>query len=321
MNPNVHDWLNLIVRWAHVLAAIMWIGDSFLFMWLDSHLRKDDSKNREGDVIGELWMAHGGGFYELVKRRSLAVMPEPLYSFKWESYSTWITGFFLVTVVYYLGGAASLVAPGAALGHGGAVALDTDEADLRPTGDQGFAIGQEIHAHVATARRSAEQIWQAVDPREHPIAVALPAKGMRVTAEHALVQHRHAGLARQEPTERTGAAPSRAQPDDHPRLHVALSPQWAASPVVTVRIEPNRNGRMLAGRPIAVARLASTAPAAMVSACDMPATNASSAAATSEAHAPSAPAGGVSLVNARPARTAAARLSGRPCSVGAIWSR
>ena len=63
MNPIVHDWLNLIVRWAHVLAAIMWIGDSFLFMWLDSHLRKDDSKNREGDVIGELWMAHGGGFY------------------------------------------------------------------------------------------------------------------------------------------------------------------------------------------------------------------------------------------------------------------
>jgi uncharacterized membrane protein len=121
MNPIVHDWLNLIVRWAHVIAAIMWIGDSFLFMWLDSHLRKDDSKNREGDVIGELWMAHGGGFYELVKRRSLSVMPEPLYSFKWESYSTWITGFLLLIIVYYLGGKAMLLDSGSGLSHVAAV--------------------------------------------------------------------------------------------------------------------------------------------------------------------------------------------------------
>jgi len=123
MNPLVLDWLNLIVRWAHVIAAIMWIGDSFLFMWLDSHLRKDDSKKREGDVIGELWMAHGGGFYELVKRRSLAEVPDPLYSFKWESYSTWITGFLLLIIVYYLGGKAMLLDSGSGLSHGAAVSI------------------------------------------------------------------------------------------------------------------------------------------------------------------------------------------------------
>ena len=64
------EWLKLIVRWAHVIAAIMWIGDSFLFMWLDSgspRLRK-----REGAVAGELWMVHGGSFYEVVKRKYLA---------------------------------------------------------------------------------------------------------------------------------------------------------------------------------------------------------------------------------------------------------
>ncbi len=102
------EWLNLLVRWVHVMAAIMWIGDSFLFMWLDSHLKKTDTP-REGDLIGELWMAHGGGFYEVVKRKSLSHLPQTLYTFKWESYSTWLSGFCLLCIVYYAGGTALLV--------------------------------------------------------------------------------------------------------------------------------------------------------------------------------------------------------------------
>ena len=99
------EWLNLALRWAHVIAAIMWIGDSFLFMWLDSSLAPP-SRKREGAVAGELWMVHSGGFYEVVKRRYLAPaeLPPRLHWFKWEAYTTWISGFFLLGVVYYFGG-------------------------------------------------------------------------------------------------------------------------------------------------------------------------------------------------------------------------
>lgn len=122
MNPTVQEWLNLIVRWAHVIAAIMWIGDSFLFMWLDSQLKKPERK-LEGDVVGELWMAHSGGFYEVVKRKSLDALPDKLHWFKWESYTTWITGFLLLIVVYYMGGRAMLVEAESPLSYGQAVHL------------------------------------------------------------------------------------------------------------------------------------------------------------------------------------------------------
>lgn len=112
MPAFLQEWLNLIVRWVHVVAAIMWIGDSFLFMWLDSHLTKP-SRPREGDVQGELWMTHSGGFYEVIKRKSLRSeeMPDTLYWFKWESYTTWMTGFLLLVIVYNLNGAALLIDP------------------------------------------------------------------------------------------------------------------------------------------------------------------------------------------------------------------
>jgi len=104
------EWLNLALRWIHVLAAIMWIGDSFLFMWLDSSL-SPPSRKREGAVAGELWMVHSGGFYEVVKRRYLAPdeLPAKLHWFQWEAYATWISGFFLLGVVYYFGGGIYLV--------------------------------------------------------------------------------------------------------------------------------------------------------------------------------------------------------------------
>lgn len=106
----VQEWLHLIVRWAHVIASIMWIGDSFLFMWLDSHL-STPTKPREGTVVGELWMTHSGGFYEVVKRKTLRPeeLPATLYWFKWESYSTWFTGALLLCIVYWAQGASYLI--------------------------------------------------------------------------------------------------------------------------------------------------------------------------------------------------------------------
>ena len=120
--PLLSEWLGALMRWVHVLAAIMWIGDSLLFMWMDSSL-EPPRRPREGAVAGEMWMVHSGGFYEVVKRRSLtpAELPPNLFWFKWQSYSTWISGVFLLAVVYWLGGGALLVDSVSRLKHGAAV--------------------------------------------------------------------------------------------------------------------------------------------------------------------------------------------------------
>ncbi|MEO5989886.1 MAG: urate hydroxylase PuuD [Candidatus Eisenbacteria bacterium] len=124
MQALLLEWLNLLLRWAHVVAAIMWIGDSFLFMWMDSSLSAP-AKPREGAVAGEIWMMHSGGFYEVVKRRYLRPqdMPPQLFAFKWQAYSTWITGFLLFAIVYWLGGKAYLLERGVGLTHGSAIAI------------------------------------------------------------------------------------------------------------------------------------------------------------------------------------------------------
>lgn len=130
METHVYDWLHLVGRWIHIIAGIMWIGDSFLFMWLDRHLTPVEPKPEDKEaVVGELWMVHSGGFYQVEKRKYLSpgAMPRQLYWFKWESYTTWLSGFFLLVVVYYTGGGTYLVDPtvsplspaaGAALGVG-----------------------------------------------------------------------------------------------------------------------------------------------------------------------------------------------------------
>ena len=129
--PLLLEWLGALLRAAHVLAGILWIGDSFLFMWMDASLeppradRARDPQGPAGSIVGELWMVHSGGFYEVVKRRSLtpAELPPNLYWFKWQSYSTWISGVFLLAVVYWLGGGAMLVDSGSRLTRGTAVAV------------------------------------------------------------------------------------------------------------------------------------------------------------------------------------------------------
>ena len=127
MSAVLTDWLHLILRWTHVIAAIMWIGDSFLFMWMDRALHAP-TRPREGEVAGELWLVHSGGFYEVVKRRRLAPgeMPETLHWFKWEAYTTWLSGIFLLGVFYFLGRGIYLLdpaRPGLGLGAGIAIAI------------------------------------------------------------------------------------------------------------------------------------------------------------------------------------------------------
>ena len=103
MDPYANEWLDLLVRWLHVVAAIAWIGSSFYFIALDNHLRppKDEADVERG-VGGEAWEIHGGGFYQVQKYRlAPKTLPEPLYWFKWEAYTTWLSGFALLIVLYY----------------------------------------------------------------------------------------------------------------------------------------------------------------------------------------------------------------------------
>ncbi len=94
------EWLNFAVRWTHVITAIAWIGSSFYFIALDLSLKKRESL--PDGAHGDTWQVHGGGFYHMVKYNvAPAKMPEELTWFKWESYATWITGFFLLCVLYY----------------------------------------------------------------------------------------------------------------------------------------------------------------------------------------------------------------------------
>lgn len=115
----MHELLDLALRWIHVIAAIMWIGNSLLYNWLDRSLRPSaDPENVQGDA----WLLHSGGFYYVEKRVRLDELPKPLHWFKWQAYTTWLSGAALLVVVYYMGGRAMLLGPGATMSHGAAVA-------------------------------------------------------------------------------------------------------------------------------------------------------------------------------------------------------
>ena len=113
MESYLLDWANLLLRWLHVITAIAWIGSSFYFVFLDSSLTppEDEGMKRDG-VSGELWAVHGGGFYHPVKFNvSPPKMPDHLHWFYWESYTTWLSGFALLTVSYLWNAGIYLVSP------------------------------------------------------------------------------------------------------------------------------------------------------------------------------------------------------------------
>jgi uncharacterized membrane protein len=102
MEAYLLDWLNLLLRWLHVITAIAWIGSSFYFVWLDNSLvAPTDPELKEKGVGGELWAVHGGGFYNPQKYLlAPKALPEHLHWFYWESYSTWLSGFALFSLLY-----------------------------------------------------------------------------------------------------------------------------------------------------------------------------------------------------------------------------
>ncbi len=128
MEAYVVEWLNILGRWVHFITGIAWIGSSFYFIWLDNHL--EAPKNRDDDdkgVGGELWSVHGGGFYHSQKYRvAPKVLPETLHWFKWEAYTTWISGMFLLALVYWYGAEVYLI--------------DRTVAELNPSAAIGIAV-------------------------------------------------------------------------------------------------------------------------------------------------------------------------------------
>jgi uncharacterized membrane protein len=108
MDADFSAWVELALRWLHIITGIAWIGASFYFIWLDNSLKAPADK--ESGATGELWAVHGGGFYHK-KKYAVAPdhMPEDLHWFMWEAYFTWISGFLLLALIYYYGASLYLI--------------------------------------------------------------------------------------------------------------------------------------------------------------------------------------------------------------------
>jgi len=113
VNYTLHELLNLVLRWIHVFAGILWIGSTYFFTWLDGRF-SDPAEE------GQVWMVHSGGFYRVTKEKK-PELSRTLHWFKWEAATTWVSGFLLFIVVYYLGGV--LIDGEAPVSHGAAIAI------------------------------------------------------------------------------------------------------------------------------------------------------------------------------------------------------
>jgi len=128
MEAYAGEWLQLLIRWIHLITGIAWIGASFYFVWLDNSLLPPrDRADADQGVGGELWAVHGGGFYHVQKLRGApSILPEPLHWFKWEAYWTWLSGFALLVALYYV--------------HADVYLVDKAVADLAPAHAIGISV-------------------------------------------------------------------------------------------------------------------------------------------------------------------------------------
>ena len=123
MDFSIREWLNLGVRWFHVFAGIMWVGQTYYFTWLDTQFGKLEKQAAPDLPVPAVWMVHSGGFYAVEKQKSLGVSAAQVRWFRWEALMTWLAGMILLVLVYYLGSGL----------------IDPDVADISKT--VGVAIG------------------------------------------------------------------------------------------------------------------------------------------------------------------------------------
>ena len=160
MDFSIREWLNLGVRWFHVFAGIMWVGQTYYFTWLDGQFTRME-KAASGDAASQVWMVHSGGFYTVEKKKSLAVRAAQVRWFRWEALMTWLAGMVLLVLVYYMG--SGLIDPdvadiskpvGIAIGIGALIGgwVIYDVAVQSPLGQSQIAFA--IFAFVVTAAAS-----------------------------------------------------------------------------------------------------------------------------------------------------------------------
>jgi uncharacterized membrane protein len=106
IDPTISEWLNLIFRWVHVFAGIMWVGTTYYFTWLDARLTEEEKAAANTGDAAQIWMVHSGGFYVVEKRKVPDLVSRTLHWFRWEAGTTWLSGFALLVLVYYIGGGA-----------------------------------------------------------------------------------------------------------------------------------------------------------------------------------------------------------------------
>jgi len=123
LDPTLSEWLNLLLRWIHVFAGIMWVGTTYYFTWLDARLTEEEKAALNTKTTAQVWMVHSGGFYVVERRKSPDLVSRTLHWFRWEAGTTWLSGFALLVLVYYLGGGALIDPDVRPLSHLVAVAL------------------------------------------------------------------------------------------------------------------------------------------------------------------------------------------------------
>jgi uncharacterized membrane protein len=128
VTSSIREWFNLLVRWFHVFAAIMWVGQTYYFTWLDGQFARLEKDAGGKGTIPSVWMVHSGGFYAVEKQKSLKVRPEQVRWFRWEALMTWLSGMVLLFLVYYLSSGL----------------IDPDVADISQA--RGIAIGIAVLA-------------------------------------------------------------------------------------------------------------------------------------------------------------------------------
>ncbi|MGQ0814832.1 MAG: urate hydroxylase PuuD [Gemmatimonadota bacterium] len=121
IDAGVRELLDVIVRWVHVIAGILWIGNSMLWNWIDRNLEKPEAGS---GTLGSIWLLHSGAFYRMEKTMLAGRgLPEPLHWFKWQAYTTWLSGAVLLLVVYYFTGGALLLGHDSAVSGGTAIMI------------------------------------------------------------------------------------------------------------------------------------------------------------------------------------------------------
>ncbi|HSK64624.1 MAG TPA: urate hydroxylase PuuD [Pyrinomonadaceae bacterium] len=123
LDPTLNEWLNLVFRWTHVFAGIMWVGTTYYFTWLDARLSEEEKAVAATGASAQLWMVHSGGFYVVERRKVPDLVSRTLHWFRWEAGVTWLSGFALLVLVYYLGGGALVDPDVYDISVGAAVAL------------------------------------------------------------------------------------------------------------------------------------------------------------------------------------------------------